>query len=264
MGRDRSRSPDDHDFDEHMNSSPSHSPSMESRPLRTIKRARNTVTGRPLPLNRILETVDAATLKNMFRELCSRHPQMEQEILAVAPRPSVQSALQTLGSYENNLQTSFPYGGNRQNDYSYYRVKASLVELLDALSDYTPHFLPPNETQRANSFSFLDGATEIIHRLPDWSTAMHNHHKQIAYEEITKAWVLVIKEASKKGNGVGIQYQGWDTKIAKHNENSGGRMEAAVNEIRNSLPGAESGRPRFNGNMGFQMSSGPGVSVRSW
>jgi len=238
---------------------------MDTRPLgRSIKRARNTVTGRPLPLNRILETVDAATLKNMFREFRNRHPEMEQEIISIAPRPTVDSALRILTNYENTLRAAFPYGGNSEGDYAYYRVKTSLVELLDALTDYTPHFLPPNESQPANSLAFLDGATEIIHRLPNWSTPMHNHHKQIAYEEITKAWVLVIKEASKRGTGVGLQYGGWDTKLAKHNEQSEGRMEAAVNEIRNSLPGAESGRSRFGGgSVGFSMQTG-GVSVRSW
>ncbi|KAF8474877.1 tethering factor for nuclear proteasome STS1 [Kalaharituber pfeilii] len=261
MGRDRSRSPDDHDNDEHMNA-PS-SPSFDSRALgRMTKRQRQTITGRPLPLNRVLETVDTNTLKSILREICNRHPDLEHEVLTIAPRPTVASALGILTGYENTLRAAFPYGGNSEGDYAYYRVKGALVELLDALSDYTPHFLPPNESQPTNSLTFLDGATDIIHRLPNWSTAMHNHHKQTAYEEISKAWVLVIKEAAKRGAGVQLQYGDWDTKVAKHNEQSGGRMQAVVNEIKNSLPGAsEVGRPRFG--MGFPMHSG-GVSVRSW
>ncbi|KAF8421934.1 Cut8 six-helix bundle-domain-containing protein [Tirmania nivea] len=258
MGGYRSRSPEDHDADEQMNTAPS--PSMEIRPL--AKRQRNVVTGRPLPLNRILETVDANTLKTILRELCTKHPKMEAEILSMVPRPTVSSALGQLTSYDNNMRAAFPYGGNPENDYSYYRVKAALVELLDALSDYTPHFLPPNEMQATNSLAFLDGATEIIHNLPSWSTAMHNHHKQMAYEEISKAWVLVIKEAAKRGAGVQLQYGGWDTKIAKHNERSGGRMQAAAQEMRSSLPGAqEHVRPRFG--MGFPMHTG-GLNLRNF
>lgn len=230
--------------------------------MRGTKRLRHTVTGRPLPLNRVLESVDTNTLKAILREICNRHPEMEPEILSIAPRPTVVSALGILSGYENSLRSAFPYGGNSEGDYAYYRVKGALVELLDALSDYTPHFLPPNETQPNNSLAFLDGATEIIHRLPNWSTAMHNHHKQTAYEEISKAWVLVIKEAAKRGAGVGLQYGGWDSKIAKHNELSCGRMQAAVQEMKSSLPGApDNGRPKFG--MGFPMHTG-GVSVRSW
>lgn len=244
MGGYRSRSPEDRDADDFVQMNTGPTPSIESKPL--AKRQRNMVTGRPLPLNRVLETVDANTLKTILRELCNKHPKMEAEILSLVPRPTVSSALGQLANYDNNMRSSFPYGGNPENDYCYYRVKACLVDLLDALSDYTPHFLPPNETQASNSLAFLDGATEIVHNLPNWSTAMHNHHKQTAYEEISKAWVLVIKEAAKRGAGVQLQYGGWDTKVTKHNERSGGRMQAAVQEMRNSLPGSQDlGRPRF-------------------
>ncbi|KAI5809700.1 Cut8 six-helix bundle-domain-containing protein [Peziza echinospora] len=264
MGRDRSRSPEENDADEQMNASPAHSPSLESRILiKGTKRQRNTVTGRPLPLNRVLETVDSSALKSILRELCNRHPQLESEIFSIAPRPSPASAITILNNYESNLRAAFPYGGNPEGDYSYYRVKAALIELLDGLSDYTPHFLPPNETHAANSLAFLDGATEIIHRLPNWSTPMHNHHKQTAYEEITKAWVLVIKEASKRGAGITLQHGSWDTKLSRHNEQSGGRMGTAVMEMKNSLPGGtDMNRPRFGG-VGFPMQTG-GLSLRSW
>lgn len=198
----------------------------------------------------------------ILRELCNRHPDLEQEALSIAPRLTVSSALGSLAVYETNLRSAFPYGGNSEADYAYYRVKGALVDILDALSDYTPHFLPPNDTQPTNSLAFLDGATEIIHRLPSWSTAMHNHHKQTAYEEISKAWVLVIKEAAKRGAGVQLQYGGWDTKVAKHNEQSEGKMQAVVQEMRNSLPGAqEVDKPRFG--MGFPMHTG-GVNIRNW
>lgn len=261
MGGYRSRSPEYHDTDEQMNTTPS--PKMETRHLvRGTKRHRHVVTGRPLPLNRVLETVDTNTLKTILRELCNKHPEMEAEILSIAPRPTVSSALGMLANYDNAMRAAFPYGGNPENDYSYYRVKTPLVELLDALSDYTPHFLPPNEMQATNSLAFLDGATDIIHNLPNWNTALHNHHKQSAYEEISKAWVLVIKEAAKRGAGVQLLYGGWDSKVAKHNERSGGRMQAAMQEIRNSVPGAhDNGRPKFG--MGFPMQTG-GVSIRNW
>jgi protein Cut8 len=114
--------------------------------------------------------------------------------------------------------------------------------LLDSLKDFTPHFLPPNEQQPATSLAFLDGATDIIHRLPNWDTYQHNRHKQEAYEEMAKAWAIVIREAAKRAGGIQLQYGGWDQKIAKHNEISGGKMQEAVNELRGGLGwmGAES------------------------
>jgi protein Cut8 len=107
--------------------------------------------------------------------------------------------------------------------------------LLDALEDFTPHFLPPNETQATTSLTFLDAATDIIHRLPKWENAQHNHHKNSAYEEMSKAWALVIREAAKRGAGIQLQYGSWDQKLAKHNEISEGRMQGAVDELRARL-----------------------------
>jgi protein Cut8 len=56
---------------------------------------------------------------------------------------------------------------------------------------------------------------------------------------------LVIREAAKKGAGIQLQYQGWDQKLAKHNEMSGGKMEEAMQELRTSLGwmGGSSGPP---------------------
>jgi protein Cut8 len=134
------------------------------------------------------------------------------------------------------LQTSIPLGsGEYLSDYAYNRVKQHLFSLLEALSDFTPHFLPPNESQTSVSLTYLDGATDIIHSLPKWQTPRHNIGRDSAYEEIGKAWVLVIREAAKRGGGIQLQYGGWDQKLAKHNETSGGKLQDAVNELRNSL-----------------------------
>ncbi|KAE9961503.1 protein DBF8 [Venturia inaequalis] len=109
------------------------------------------------------------------------------------------------------------------------------MEILDALKDYTPNFLPPNEMQTAVSLNFLDGATNVIHRLPNWESFQHNRHKSEAYEEMAKAWALVIQESAKRGGGIQLQYGGWDQKLAKHSEMAGGKMEEAVQELRSSV-----------------------------
>lgn len=233
-------SPSSGDGDDRMSTSPSNSPAMASRPLQRptsnrIKRIKPNITGRPLSIPRLLETLDAQALRSILNTLCERHPQLGSDVAASAGSPSVQAALDVLAKYEAALRGSFPFGGSPSSDYAYNRVRQPLTELLDSLSDFTPHFLPPNEIQAATSLSFLDGATDIIHRLPNWHNSANNHHKHLAYEEMAKAWALVIKEAAKKGAGIQLQYGGWDQKLAKHNEQSGGRMLVAMQELSSSL-----------------------------
>ncbi|KAL2809965.1 tethering factor for nuclear proteasome sts1 [Aspergillus granulosus] len=230
---------DDHnDYDSRMSASPTNSPAFTPRSLpasRQLKRARPSVGGRPLSLPRLLETLDTDALRGVLRSICDRHPSLAEEVVQSAPRPSVASALQVLRNYQSTLQSSFPLGGNTESDYAYNRVRQPLGSLLEALSDFTPHFLPPNESQASVSLSYLDGATDIIHSLPRWSSPQNNVERDSAYDEICKAWILVIREAAKRGGGIQLQYGLWDQKLAKHNQNSGGRLQAAVNDLASSL-----------------------------
>jgi protein Cut8 len=238
--RERSGSQESNENFDRMSASPSNSPAILNRQLpnpssnRTMKRMRTSVTGRPLTLPRLLETLDAQAMRNVLRSICERHPGIAAEVVATAPRPTVPSALNVLSNYESTFRASFPFGGDHGSDYAYNRVRQALLDLLDALGDFTPHFLPPNESQTATSLSFLDGVTEIIHRLPVWNNPINNHHKHLAYEEMSKAWTLVIREAAKRGAGIQLQ-GGWDQKIVKHNEQSGGRMQGAVDELKSGL-----------------------------
>ncbi|EGX51816.1 Tethering factor for nuclear proteasome sts1 [Orbilia oligospora] len=275
----RKASPEDGD-DDRMSASPTASPNLANRNIpggpptqsRNIKRARTSVTGRPLPLPRLLETLDANGLKSLLRTLCERNPQLTAEISAVAPKPTVSSSLNLLHNYENAVRQSFPYGGNPEGDYAYNRVRPALLELLDALSDYTPHFLPPNEQSFSNGLEFLDGATSIIHRLPNWENPIHNHHKNIAYEEISKAWILLLKETAKRGGGISLQYDGWDGKLQRHNEQSGGRLEPAIAELRivlgwlsHDISNQSVQQTRTGNTLGFRIETpGAPVALQIW
>lgn len=232
----RKRKAEDEDLqpEDGMSASPSNSPGLSSRSLpapRQTKRARSDVVGRPLALPRLLETLDTDSLRNVLQSICARHPSIGTEVENTAPRPSVASALGVLKNYESTLQSSFPYGGDVTSDYAYNRVRQALMSLLVALADYTLHFLPPHETQASHSLAFLDGATDIIHRLPEWSNPQNNLHKQTAYEEISKAWTLAIQEAAKRAGGIQLQYGGWDQKIIKHNQQARGKLQRTVNEL---------------------------------
>ncbi|KAH6639830.1 tethering factor for nuclear proteasome STS1 [Boeremia exigua] len=233
----RKRKADDDIDDERMSQSPSNSPAIASRPPpRSLqKRVRSNVSGRALPLPRLLETLSPDQMRNMLQSICQSHPAIGHEVVTTAPRPSIQSTLDVLSRYESQFRAAFPFGGSSSSDYAYNRVRQQLTELLEALKDFTTHFLPPNEQQPATALAFLDGATEVIHRLPNWDTYQHNRHKEEAYEEMAKAWALVIREAAKKAGGMQLLYGGWDQKIAKHNEVAAGKMQDAVNELRGGL-----------------------------
>ncbi|KAI1756022.1 hypothetical protein F4782DRAFT_526576 [Xylaria castorea] len=229
----RKRKADDED---EMSVSPSSSPAVQSRQLvRPSKRARASEPfGRPLTLPRLLETLDVTQLRTVLQTICERQPEIGEEVVKGAPRPSVECVLQVLADYQTRLQAAFPYGGSA-SDYTYFRVKQPLLALLDAIADFMPQYLPPNEPQPAVSLHFLDGATKLVHHLPDWECQGYRHHKENAYDEISKAWALVITEASKKGAGFMLHSDGWDRTLAKHDQQSGGRLHTAMSAMASNV-----------------------------
>ena len=236
-GRKRKASEEpDHD---RMSTSPTASPSLQNRVLpnmhRNVKRTRTgTAGGRPLALPRLLETLSVDQMRQLLQNVCDEHPELQQDIVKQAPRPSIESTLSVLGRYEHDFREAFPLG-NTTSDYAYNRVRGHLLQLIDALRDFTPHFLPPHETQTVCSLKYLDSVTDVIHRLPDWDTYQHQRHKSDAYDEIGKAWALVIREAAKRAGGFTLQFGGWDQELMEHNQKSQGRLEEAVNEMRASV-----------------------------
>ncbi|KFG83793.1 Tethering factor for nuclear proteasome STS1 gb [Metarhizium anisopliae] len=262
----RKRKADD-DGDETM--SPLSSPAISARPLvRPSKKVRsNELIGRPLPLPRLLETLDASQLRMVLERLCERQPDIGQEVVIGAPRPSVLSALDVLQDYHVKLKEAIPYGESSP-EYTYYRVKEPLIALIDALSDFTPQYLPPIETQPTTSLQFLDGATKLIHDLPNWEPQAYRHHKESAYDDISRAWALVITEAGKRGGGLNLHTGGWDQTLSRHNEQSGGRLGTAMSAMASSVgwmgpgPSTQGNPPEQNSILNRLMSGSYGSPVR--
>ncbi|KAL2145586.1 hypothetical protein VTI28DRAFT_6824 [Corynascus sepedonium] len=224
--------------DDEMSVSPLSSPATTSRQIvRPSKKIRggSDITGRPLSLPRLLETLDNTQLRTVLQTICERHPDIGREVVGGAPRPSVASALQVLGDYQEKLRAAVPFGES-SSDYTYFRVKQPLAALVDAISDFTPQFLPPVEQQTNVSLQYLDAATKVIHELPDWESQQYRHHKDSAYDEISGAWALVITEAAKRGGGFVLHTAGWDQKLAKHNQQSGGKLEQAMSAMAAEVP----------------------------
>lgn len=226
------------DENDEMSVSPTSSPAISSRQLssRPSKKVRagHDLAGRPLPLPRLLETLDPAQLRMVLQTICDRRPDIGQEVVNGAPRPTYGASLQVLEEYMEKLRASFPFG-NSSSDYTYHRVKQALAAVIDAISDFTPQYLPPLEQQTNISLQYLDGATAIIHSLPEFENQQHRHHKDTAYDDISKAWALVITEGAKRGGGIVMHTNGWDANLMKHNEQSGGRLGQAMSAMANEV-----------------------------
>lgn len=238
----RKRKASEEPDNDRMSTSPSASPSMSTRALpsasthRSTKRSRTGLAGgRPLALPRLLETLSADEMRQLLQNVCDEHPELQPEVTAKAPRPSIESTLSVLSKYEDDFRKAFPLGNRPTSDYSYNRVRQHLLQLIEALRDYTLHFLPPHETQTTLSLSYLEAATNMIHRLPVWDSYQHHRHKNDAYDDIAKAWALVIRESTKRAGGFHLQFGGWDQKLVEHNQKSGGRLEEALTELKAAL-----------------------------
>lgn len=234
--------------DETMTTSPAISSAKLPQPSTSSarKRVRPNLIGRPLNFDRLLETLDTDSLRSILRTLVDRNPGLKDEVVSISPRPSVHSTLTVLRQYHEKLMAAFPLIPNPQSDYAYDRVRPQWNEILNALTDFTPHFLPPNETQSSTSLAFLDGATNIIHDLPRWDNPQYNIAKRDAYEEISRAWISVIREASKRAGGIQLQYGSWEEKLREHSARSEGAMNEAHQELLNALEWLKTGSSGSN------------------
>lgn len=195
----------------------------------------HSVSGRQLPIGRVVESLDRKGLQNLIEAICKSHPYLVSELTGLAPKVTVTTSVENLKNHLNAVYMALPYKGDQRGDYAYLRVRPYVEEFLSALSDYTVNFLPPHESQPSNSLEFLDLATDLLNQLPEWTSPLNNHHRNIAYQDISGAWTLAIKEAIKRGNGLGLAHGNWEAKLSKHNSNCGDKLTDALNCIRDEL-----------------------------
>ncbi|KAG5361769.1 Tethering factor for nuclear proteasome STS1 [Yarrowia sp. C11] len=225
--------------DSHMeHESPSKTPRQQHSQF-VHKRARvaRQLQSRPLPMSRLLSSLDQKTLVSLLEGICAQDDLVARQVMEVTPKPSVSSAIDTLSRALDQAFALFPYKGDHQNDYAFFRVRPALEEFLAELSDYLSHFLPPNETQVSNSFAFLDQATSLVHRMPQWSSAANNRLKEETYEHIDVAWALVCEEAAKRQRG-SLAMSGvgnWLVRLEKHNELAGDRLKSSLHLLKDML-----------------------------
>ncbi|CDO58080.1 hypothetical protein DV451_000830 [Geotrichum candidum] len=177
------------------------------------------LASKPLPISRIIETMDRISLENLVTTLCQHNPGLSNQISALTPAITVSSALECLRSKLETVFLGLPYKGDQQGDYAYLRVKPAIEDFLAAFADYLEHFLPPNESQLSNSLAFLDSATTLLWRLPVWNNAINNHSKKVMFEQLAQAWIVTFQEvAAASATGLGLGYEMWVQKLRMHHE----------------------------------------------
>jgi protein Cut8 len=193
------------------------------------------ISGRHLPISRVVESLDRKGLQNLIEAICQSHPYLVSELTGLAPKVTVTTSVENLKNHLHAVYSALPYKGDQRGDYAYLRVRPHVEEFLSALSDYTVNFLPPQESQPSNSLEFLDIATELLNQLPEWSNPLNNHHRNMAYQDLSTAWTVAIKEVIKRSNGLGLAHGNWEDKLCKHNANCGDRLKDAVKCIQDEL-----------------------------
>lgn len=197
--------------------------SNNSSPSRNVLKIRKrpkiqSLASKPLPISRIIETMDRISLENLVTTLCHHNPGLSNQISALTPAISVSSALECLRSKLEAVFLGLPYKGDQQGDYAYLRVKPAIEDFLAAFADYLEHFLPPNESQLSNSLAFLDGATTLLWRLPAWNNPINNHSKKVMFEQLAQAWIVTFQEVAASATGLGLGYETWVQKLRIHND----------------------------------------------
>lgn len=194
------------------------------------------IIGQQLPPNRIIEVLDKQNLQLLLTNLINLHPELNQDIYNCSPKPTISSSISILSDKVSLVLDSLPYKVDQSSEYAYLRVKPLIEDFLNALSDYTLQFLPPVEPNPINSLEFLDQATSLLHKLPNFKSLSNNYFKIMAYEQISNTWCICLKEFVSNNSSenhfnntlIYLINNNWEQKLKKHNELSGNSLSKVI------------------------------------
>ncbi|KAJ1649405.1 Tethering factor for nuclear proteasome sts1 [Dispira simplex] len=164
------------------------------------KRSRRGGTlGSRLPLSKLLEPLSKEQLVQVLEKLVEYHPEAEGSLVTLAPRPTLQSVAGILHTQHKKLMESFPYTkwGPATDDYSFRRVRPTLLELQDTVLHYADHFTSDEEFP-TTAFTYLQQATEMALSLPEWDTATHNALRGGLLNELANFYHRTIHSAARR------------------------------------------------------------------
>ncbi|OBZ91432.1 Tethering factor for nuclear proteasome sts1 [Choanephora cucurbitarum] len=188
----------------------------EDTMLHTTKRNRMSAK-KEFPISKLLATLEKDKLIELINDLVDSNPHLKSEVDAFIPPPTTQSISLVITNLEKKLNDSFPFGKTSSRDeYSFNRVKAALLDVVNALIEYAEHFVSAPDEHPTTIFSYLHFATCVANRLPEWENDAHNQIKRELYTELTQFWKKAIEIAASKLNQGKIYGQQIVTEWAKH------------------------------------------------
>jgi len=181
----------------------------------------------------ILDSMDKEQLITIISTVLNKQPELRQSIMNYIPSPTILSSMEVLVDMEKKFINSYPYNinGPGHDDYTFSRIKESLTDLIDTITQYANHFTS-SEVFPTTCFSFLDHATHMAHRLPHWDNDDNNKLKKDLYHDLNSFWKSAIHStASKLREGECYSpdsVSNWAKSLAQHNSFTGGEyfMEA--------------------------------------
>ncbi|KAI7891266.1 Cut8 six-helix bundle-domain-containing protein [Mucor mucedo] len=171
--------------------------------------------------------MDKDALINIINSLLKKQPEVRQEIMNYIPAPTILSSMNVLIDLEKKFMNSFPFNKNGpgRDDYTFSRVREYLADLIDTILQYANHFTS-SQVFPSTCFSFLDHATHIAHRIPNWDNDENNALKRSLYQDLNDFWKLAIQTTSsnlRQGECYSPEsVSEWAKSLAQHNSFTNG------------------------------------------
>lgn len=223
---------------------------------RRIKRARTPViTGRRLPVHRLVEVLDHSQLKRILETVMAQHPEAVETVQKSAEKPSTDASIELIKEKAAQIAAHLPYKCDVESDYSYIRVKPHLTEFLNCISDFILDLLPPMESVLATSCHILNTITNLVHELPNFSNNEYQYTRIIAYQQLANLWLTLLSRDQAKEDEEAVEDVPSTTtggepslewlktvenmnlleQMEKHNEVSDGKFTLVVDFMKNEL-----------------------------
>lgn len=174
-----------------------------------------------LPLQNLLNTLEKPQLIQLVCSLIAEYPKLQADVTSHIPRPTLQLVQPLLQKLEKKLQNSFPYTkwGAGRDEYSFNRVKPTIIDIRNTLADYAAHFTSPDEFP-TTTFTYLCNAVNLTCRLPDWDRPEHNTIKRDLLFRLAGYYRKAVRNASSKcseGKVFGMQVvDEWGKNLLQH------------------------------------------------
>lgn len=174
-----------------------------------FKRVKNgDVSGKPLPVHRMIEIMDKQDMVDLLTRLVQEKPELNELIESSCKISlNVEKCISHLDTFlKERIISKLPFGVDFDSEYSFLRVEKNLIEFYQTLSDFILNYIPPAELNILNCLTFINDATHLLHKIPFFKINAYNmYHFTNIYEKLVASWWSILKfftsaEANKEFN----------------------------------------------------------------